>query len=267
MSGGPSPAEMYDQYLGAAIFTPLSAAVLERAAPKPGERVLDLACGTGVVTRQLPPLVGDTGTVVGVDVSAAMLAIGATKEAPVGCAITWREGNGSALVELDNGSFDLVVCQQGLQFFTERDSGASEMRRVLTSDGRAVVAVWQGIEQQGMFQQLVETQAHVLHIPLEAAARPYSLGGATELEALFQDAGFETVEIVEHAVEVKLPEPAELARRTTLAVSAVMPQYTTSDLEEAAAEIHRILTPVLAHYTHDDHVVFTMKTNIAIAKR
>ncbi|MFN0247747.1 MAG: class I SAM-dependent methyltransferase [Kofleriaceae bacterium] len=262
-----NPAKNYDEYLGPAVFHPLSAFVLEKAAPQPGERVLDLACGTGIVTVQLPPLVGETGKVVGLDVAAPMLAIAAAKEAPAGCGIEWREGNGSALVDLDNGAFDLVICQQGLQFFPDRETGASEMRRVLAATGRAVIAVWKGVEEQGVFQQLVEAQSRLLHIPIEKAGVPFSFGDGGALKTMLEDAGFETVEIVEHELTVVFDEPSELVRRTTAAAAAVMPHFADLDVEEAAATLSKVLAPVIAHYTKDGKIVTRMKTHVAIAKR
>lgn len=267
MSGGPSPAEMYDQYLGRTVLEPLATFVVEQAAPAERERVLDLACGTGIVTCKLPPLVGAEGKVVAVDVSAPMLALAQTKPAPDGCAVEWREGNGCALVDLDNGIFDLVVCQQGLQFFPDRDAGASEMRRVLAPGGRAVVAVWQSLDQQGLFQQLVETQSRVLNLPLEQTAVPFSFGDPAALRTAFEDAGFANVEVIEHEVVGKFPEPAEFVRRLTLSASSVMPQLAPSDLADSIAMAESVLAPVLAHYTKDDHVVVPLKTHVVIAKR
>jgi SAM-dependent methyltransferase len=70
-----NPVESYHNFLGPALFAPWAKLLIERAAPGPGEQVLDLACGTGIVTRQVAPLVGETGKVVGVDISPDMLAV------------------------------------------------------------------------------------------------------------------------------------------------------------------------------------------------
>src|SRR5688500_3531047 len=127
--GGPSPALAYHEYLGPAMFLPMARVTLQAAQPKPGEHVLDVACGTGIVTAQLAPIVGGTGRVVGLDISAGMLAVAAAQPPPEGCAIEWREGSGMA-IDSPAGSFDLVVCQHGLQFFPDRLAGTREMRRV-----------------------------------------------------------------------------------------------------------------------------------------
>lgn len=83
----PSPAEVYEQYLGPAIADPWTRVLLEFAAPQPGERALDLASGTGSVLRQVAPLVGTEGKVVALDINPDMLAVGRALAAPAGATI------------------------------------------------------------------------------------------------------------------------------------------------------------------------------------
>ena len=135
----PGPAETYEEYLAPAISTPWTRVLLEYAAPRCGERALDLACGTGSVARQVAPMVGAEGKVVALDVSPAMLAVARALPPPAGAPIKWREGDAVQL-DLPNGSFDLVLCLQGLQFFADRAAAAREMRRVLVEDGRVASA-------------------------------------------------------------------------------------------------------------------------------
>ena len=91
-----APAEMFDRYFGPALFTPWASVLLEHAAPRPGERVLDLACGTGTVARRVAPIIGATGTVTALDISPSMLAVARARQAPDGAAIEWREGDAVA---------------------------------------------------------------------------------------------------------------------------------------------------------------------------
>jgi SAM-dependent methyltransferase len=105
----PTPAEMFDQYFGPALFTPWAHVLLEYAAPQPGERVLDLACGTGTVARHVVPVVGATGKVVAVDISPDMLAAARSHPAPEGAPIEWRAGDATSL-DLPDDAFDLVLC-------------------------------------------------------------------------------------------------------------------------------------------------------------
>jgi ubiquinone/menaquinone biosynthesis C-methylase UbiE len=107
-------AEIYEEYLVPAIFEPWARNLLDRAAPRPGERVLDVACGSGIVARLAAEQVGAAGTVVGVDINPGMIAVARKNAGAAG--VEWKEGNATAL-PLPDGSFDLVTCQQGLQFF------------------------------------------------------------------------------------------------------------------------------------------------------
>ena len=103
-----NPAWMFERYFGPAIFKPWARVLLEYAAPQPGERVLDLACATGIVARHVAPMIGAHGKVVALDINPEMLAVGRALPAPEGAAIEWREGNGSAL-DLQGEAFQFVV--------------------------------------------------------------------------------------------------------------------------------------------------------------
>src|SRR3546814_10148611 len=104
------------------------------AALREGERVLDVACGTGVVTRLASEQVGATGAVAGLDVNPGMLAV-ARAATPEGMSIEWHEANAEAM-PLPDASFDVVLCQLGLQFMPDRQAALREMRRVLVDGGR-----------------------------------------------------------------------------------------------------------------------------------
>ena len=131
-----SPAEIYERHMVPAIFAPWSADLLALVKPQPGERVLDVSCGTGIVARNAASMVGGTGRVVGIDMNASMLEIARSNDAPV----EWREGDALAMPFLDQ-EFDVVVCQQGLQFFPDRSKALREMHRVLVPNGRLGIAV------------------------------------------------------------------------------------------------------------------------------
>lgn len=126
---------------------PLAAILLEHADPQPGEHVVDVACGTGVVARQTAPRVGASGTVAGVDINPVMLAVARSLPAPQGASIDWREGSASAL-PLPDAAFDLVLCQAGLQFFPDRLTALREMYRVLRLSGRAAISCVRSLEHQ-----------------------------------------------------------------------------------------------------------------------
>src|SRR3546814_8746500 len=100
---------------------PFTRVLLDCAGPQPGEKVLDLAAGTGSVARYVAPIVRAKGCVVAIDTNAAMLAVGRALPAPAGPPIEWREGDAMNL-DLPNQAFDLVLCQQGLPFLDRKST-------------------------------------------------------------------------------------------------------------------------------------------------
>jgi len=116
-----SPAEVYERYLSCAIADPWTRVLLELASPKPGERVLDIACGTGSVARQVAPMVGISGQVLALDINSEMLEVGRAQPPPAGASILWQEGDATRL-ELPGDAFDLVLCQHKDSSFS-RSSG------------------------------------------------------------------------------------------------------------------------------------------------
>lgn len=139
-----SAPELYQRYLVPAITSVWAADLIDRVNPSPGERLLDIACGTGAVTR-LAALRMMRGRIVGLDFNPGMLGV-ARSEPNSGAQIEWIEGSASSL-PFDDGSFDVVLCQLGLQFFPNRPLAVSEMRRVLAPGGRLALSVYSSIEQ------------------------------------------------------------------------------------------------------------------------
>jgi ubiquinone/menaquinone biosynthesis C-methylase UbiE len=136
-------AELYEQVLVPAMFAPWGRDLLGLADPHPGERVLDVACGTGLVARLAAESVGPKGAVTALDLNPAMLRVAQTLAAPAGARITWLEGNVEAM-PLPDAAFDLLLCQQGIQYFPDRPRALADMLRVLKPGARAVLSVWQG---------------------------------------------------------------------------------------------------------------------------
>lgn len=103
-----SAPELYERYMVPAVARLWAADLVERAAPKPGERVLDIACGTGIVARFAAATIG-TGHVVGLDINEGMLAVARSRSASLGLHIEWREASALDLPFADS-SFDLILC-------------------------------------------------------------------------------------------------------------------------------------------------------------
>lgn len=184
-----NPAENYQRYFVPQIGAPVAADLLAAARLQPGERVLDVACGTGIVTRLAAQQVGPSGAAAGLDIHPAMLAV-ARRESPP--ALRWYEASAESM-PLADASFDVVLCQMGLQFVADKLAALREMRRVLAPEGRALISV--PGPTPAPFEIL--SQALARDIGPEAAGfarRVFSLHDAGGLEGLLRDAGFAPAE-------------------------------------------------------------------------
>jgi len=136
-------AELYERVVARHILGPWAPSLVDAARLAAGERALDLACGTGVVTRIAAQRVGPRGRVTGVDLNVEMIGIARSLPAPDGGPIQWIEGSALA-IPLPDASVDVVLCQQGLQFFPDKALSLREMRRALVRGGRLALSVWSG---------------------------------------------------------------------------------------------------------------------------
>jgi ubiquinone/menaquinone biosynthesis C-methylase UbiE len=137
-------AELYEDILVPTVFRPWATYLLELADLRQGERVLDVACGTGIVARLAAGQVGMAGEVTGLDLNAGMLRVARSLPSPPGAPVTWVEGSALAM-PLPDASFDVVLCQQGFQFFPDQAAGLQEPKRVLVPGGRVLLAAGVGM--------------------------------------------------------------------------------------------------------------------------
>lgn len=157
----------------------------------------------------LPCLSAPTGRVVGLDLNSGMLNTARAMPIPEGITIEWREGNASAL-PFPNASFDVVCCQQGLQFFPDRPAALRDMHRVLAPNGRLALAVWRGLEHQPFYAAL--TEALERYVSSEAAASlraAFTLRDRNDIRALVAEAGFRDIRIRIRSRLTRYPSLAE----------------------------------------------------------
>ncbi|MDH3226717.1 MAG: methyltransferase domain-containing protein [Thermoleophilia bacterium] len=147
-------AEFYESAFVPAFFAQWAPILCDAAGVAPGQSVLDVACGTGIVARTAADRVAPGGTVTGVDLNEAMLTV-ARRVRPD---ITWRQGEAAALPFPDE-SFDAVLCQMALMFFPDRVEAVHEMRRVLTPHGTIAVIVPGRLDAQPAFAPFVDMAA------------------------------------------------------------------------------------------------------------
>ena len=185
-------AEVYEAKFVPAAFREWAPRIADAAAIESGQRVLDVACGTGVVAREFAR---QGATVTGLDLSEDMLSV-ARRISPE---IDWHQGDASEL-PFEDGSFDAVVCQFGLMFFPEREKSLGEQWRVLAPGGRLVVSVWDAIEQIPIYACMVGLiERHAGVDPAQALRAAFSLGDKTNLTNVFNAAGIAGFEIDTHA--------------------------------------------------------------------
>lgn len=186
-----SAAEIYDEFFVPALFSEWTAPVLDAAQVRPGLRVLDVACGTGVLTLAAAKRVAPGGYAVGLDINEGMLAVARRKSQT----IEWKQAPAERL-PFASDQFDMVVSQFGLMFFDNRQAAVREMRRVLVPGGQLTVAVWGRLEQtpgyaaaSRLLQRLFGNSA------ADSIRAPYNLGEPELLKTLFADDGLENIEI------------------------------------------------------------------------
>jgi ubiquinone/menaquinone biosynthesis C-methylase UbiE len=265
----PTPPEVYERVLVPAVLQALATRVVDLAAPREGERVLDLACGTGIVARTVAPIVGAAGSVVGVDVLPPMLAVARSVPAPDGASIEWREGDATVL-DLADSSFDLVICQQGLQFFPDRVV-ASEVLRVLAPGGRFVAAVWQGIDRQPFWKAFTEIEAAnlaPLGLTRDDVTLPFSWGDPDALRELLTDTGFDQVELTTTTIEANFAAES-FVEDLEYPYGVLVPGF-LEDPDAFATYVDAVREEsrgVLSRYRRGDRIVFETPANLAFARR
>jgi SAM-dependent methyltransferase len=184
--------ENYERFLGPMMFEPYALDLVRRLDPRPNAQVLELACGTGRVTRHLRRLLAPTGHVVATDLNGAMLAT-AQSVAGVGDDVDWRQAD-AMLLPFGDASFDAVVCQFGFMFFPDRHAAAREALRVLRPGAALVFSVWDSLDHNPLARLADSTTAGFYATdPPEFLHIPYGYYDAAALDALLVDAGYEDV--------------------------------------------------------------------------
>jgi ubiquinone/menaquinone biosynthesis C-methylase UbiE len=193
----------YERYFVPSVGRPFARPVIEASDLRQGERVLDVACGTGVAARLAAERVAPTGTVVGIDPHPGMLEAARRTTHDV----EWRQGAAEDL-PLPDESFDAVVCSLGFQFFADKGKGLEEMRRVLAPGGRVALGT------AGPTPPLMSTIADVLadHIGPEASRfvqAVFSVHDSEQLGSMLEAAAFDHIAVEVGPVPLRVPPPAD----------------------------------------------------------
>jgi len=237
--------------------------VVERAAPLPGERVLDVGCGTGPAARFSAERVGTTGEVIGLDIDAGMLEVGQRCAEREGHLIEWKRGNAVALPFGDQ-QFDIVLCCQGLQFFPDKPAALKEMRRVLKLDGRLVASVWRNVTFCPGHLAVAKALADLSDTE-PAPMPPFSLADADEIQSLAHLAGFRSVSVS----SVRKISPFGSAREfvDALAGGAPSTRRALAGLgEDKVATVISSVTELLRDFIDAGGLQLPMESNILFAR-
>lgn len=258
----PTFPEMYEQHLVQPLFRPWAEILVERLHLSPGDRVLDLACGTGIVARLAKQRLGDHGHVVGVDLSPQMLAV-ASQVAPD---IEWREGTAAALPIDDGERFTAVACQQGLQFFPDKPAAACEMRRALAPGGRVAVATWRSLDDAPIFRELHEVAERFVG-PI--SDQRHSFGDPDALAGLLMNAGLSDVHVEPLTRTIRFAEGPRFVRLNTMALVGMSQIAKAMTDDERARVVDAIVTEsrgVAARYAEGRGLAFDIGANVATAR-
>jgi len=222
-------AEAYEKYIVPAFMLPLVNKVIDAAAPRPGEDVLDIACGTGIVARLVAPRVAPGGTVSNLDFDPAMIAVARRLvECPPDVTATWHCASALSM-PFDEVAFDLVFCLNGLQFLPDYAAGLAEMRRVLKPGGRLVVTVLNAVDRckgHSLLLRGLERRG----VDPSPMLKAFALGDAVKLEALAGDAGFRPTHVRALSERVRFPSGRHFVE--ALAAGAVATRHALSRLRE-----------------------------------
>lgn len=256
-------ARTYERFLVPALMDPWAADLVDAVDLREGQRVLDVACGTGIVARHAAPRVAPDGAVTGVDVNPAMLAIAAEVSAGRLPTVSWDRSDAHALPYADR-SFDVVLCQQGLQFLADPGEALREMSRVATDGARLGVSTCGSIERQPGYRILRDTVSR--HLGVEAAqiiASPYALGDADELRHLVTQAGFGDVRLRRAITTFRTPSAGSFLHGET--ASSPLGDIVDTVDDEVVDGLIGELEGALRPHTDDEGVVFPFETLVVTA--
>ncbi len=254
-------AEAYEQMLVPALFKEWTQHLADAAGIRQGQHVLDVACGTGILARTVAGHVGSGGSVSGLDINPAMLAV-AKQISPE---IDWREGPAEAL-PYDDETFDAVISQFGLMLFSAPETALREMMRVLKREGQLVVAVFDSLENLPAYAAMADVYERLVGKAVGEALRfPFSMGETDVLASLFAAAGISTAAITSHEGMARFPSVRNMVLSD---VRGWFPfaqiHLDEQTIEAVVQEAEKVLEPFR---TADDTVEFRVPVRLITAKK
>jgi SAM-dependent methyltransferase len=240
------------------ILEPWTDDLILAAGCRDGDRVLDVACGTGLVAGRVNLVSRKLCTITGIDINEGMLSV--ARRNPL---IEWHQGSATEL-PFGDGSFDVVLCQQGLQYFPDRSAAMGEMARVLMPGGRVALSVWGPMERQPFYVALVDGIATFLSLDNRSAFDlAFSLDTAAELRKLTDDAGLQDASVRFEHRTMRYSIPAGLVAGF-MSATPVAGQFLSLPLDRQRAFVDHVLGR-LAAYVDDAGFALPMENHFLTA--
>lgn len=251
-----SSAEAYENLHVPALFGQWAPVLLDSVQLQAGDRILDVACGTGALAREARARFGGSCSVFGVDADAGMLAVAEGLDP----AVAWQRGLAEAL-PYEDASFDVVASQFGLMFFQDRAQAIREMRRVLASGGRLAAAVWDSLDHSEAYPLVVDLlERRAGREAADALRAPFVLGETEELLAVLSGAGLESPDISTRPGTARFPSIRSMVEadlRGWLPVMGVsLPDELVETILEEAEQV------LAAYVTESGNVEFDMPAHV-----
>jgi ubiquinone/menaquinone biosynthesis C-methylase UbiE len=255
----------WERLLVPAVCARSAEALVERAGLRPGDRVVDLACGTGIVARHAVKRVRWGGSVTGIDLNAQMLAVAREVTTHVHPPIEWIEADVTAL-PLPDATFDAAICQFAVQFFPDRRAAFSEAHRVLVPGGRLAFSVIRGAAFHRPWIVLAEAlDTHVDTDAGDIVRSIFSVENIDDVRTEVQLAGFANVRVENHFEPARYPSFADFAgfETASMPTSDALGEAIQAKSEEIAADV----AAALADFEDDHGVVFPLHHWLVYAHR
>ncbi len=256
----PNQAEVYEQVFVTHLFKPWVEHLFGQYSVPNGERMLDLACGTGVVARHFIKQSMRKISIHGVDNHTGML-VEARKHADN---VTWVACNAERL-PFDKGWFDLVICHQGFQFFQDVHMAARQVRRVLSPDGYALIATWRSVHLHPVHSIMCAGVSHQLDVAASTLSPIFGLSDEENLANIFRSVGFGSITQTSHTLPISFPPAVTqvFLRRTIRSLASSTQQYTHMTSEEKSQFVDDTLAAIsdqISEFTEEGSLSFIMHT-------
>lgn len=252
-------AQIYEEQKVPTMFRPLAELTLRHVDVREGARVLDVACGTGIVGRLVAEKVGNSGTVVGVDLNAGMIEV--ARQTVTDVNIEWHQSDVADLPFADD-SFDIAFCQQGLQFFPDKLAALTELRRVLTPSGSLILTVWSSVSP--LSAAIADaTGRYVGDEASKSALSPFAFRDLEVIKGLLVDAGFAEVDTEILVLERRIGPPEESIPK---AIASSPVGVFVGQLDDPSQEaLFHDVSEALRDYLEHDGMVIPEETHLVRA--